>query len=135
MAHNVVHFAVHAEDVERARRFYEGVFGWRFTPWGPPGFYLIETGTKETPGIHGALQQRREPVSGSGVVGYECSIVVDDLPAVRAAVVEHGGTLVMEPTEIPTVGTLIQFRDTEGNVACAIDYVPERRRELAGRGV
>lgn len=31
MTHNnVAHFAVHADDVERARNFYSGVFGWRF---------------------------------------------------------------------------------------------------------
>ena len=31
------------DDVDRARRFYEAVFGWEFEPWGPPGFYLILT--------------------------------------------------------------------------------------------
>ena len=36
MPNNVVHFAVHADDLPRARRFYEAVFGWRFEPWGPP---------------------------------------------------------------------------------------------------
>ena len=43
-ANNVCHFAVHADDVERARVFYENVFGWRFEEWGPPEFYLIKTG-------------------------------------------------------------------------------------------
>ena len=38
----VPHFYVRAADVERARRFYEGVFGWRFEAWGPPGFYNID---------------------------------------------------------------------------------------------
>ena len=33
------HFAINADDTPRARRFYEAVFGWTFTPWGPPGFY------------------------------------------------------------------------------------------------
>ena len=30
VANDVQHFAVAADDVERARRFYEAVFGWRF---------------------------------------------------------------------------------------------------------
>ena len=33
------HFAINADDVPRARAFYERVFGWEFTPWGPPDFY------------------------------------------------------------------------------------------------
>lgn len=39
MPNNVKHFAVHADDVDRARKFYESVLGWQFTPWGPPNFY------------------------------------------------------------------------------------------------
>jgi predicted enzyme related to lactoylglutathione lyase len=34
MPNNVKHFAVHADDVERAQKFYETVFGWKFKPWG-----------------------------------------------------------------------------------------------------
>jgi predicted enzyme related to lactoylglutathione lyase len=36
MPNNIAHFAIDADNVPRARRFYEAVFGWRFTPWGPP---------------------------------------------------------------------------------------------------
>jgi predicted enzyme related to lactoylglutathione lyase len=43
MANNLKHFAVHADDVDRARSFYEKTFGWHVTPWGPPGFFLIKT--------------------------------------------------------------------------------------------
>jgi hypothetical protein len=42
MPNKLAHFAIEAEDVERALKFYESVFGWRFSPWGPPEFYLIE---------------------------------------------------------------------------------------------
>ena len=31
---NVAHFAITATDVDRARAFYEAVFGWRFEAWG-----------------------------------------------------------------------------------------------------
>jgi predicted enzyme related to lactoylglutathione lyase len=52
---NVAHVAINADDVARARRFYERVFGWEFRPWGPPGFLQITTGTADHPGILGAL--------------------------------------------------------------------------------
>ena len=37
MPNDVAHFAIHADDCQRAKRFYEEVFGWTFEPWGPPG--------------------------------------------------------------------------------------------------
>ena len=33
------HLAINADDVPRAKAFYESVFGWRFQPWGPPEYY------------------------------------------------------------------------------------------------
>ena len=45
MPANLASFAIHVDDVDRARRFYEAIFGWQFEPWGPPGFYLILTGS------------------------------------------------------------------------------------------
>jgi uncharacterized protein len=122
MPHNVVHFAVHADDLDRARRFYTAVFGWRFEAWGPPGFFRIFTGTDAAPGIEGALHERHEPLSGTGMRGYECTVAIDDLPAIKAAVVSNGGTIIYDEVEIPTVGTLIQFLDTEGNVVSAMHY-------------
>ncbi len=122
MAHNVVHFAVHADDVERARRFYEAVFGWRFDAWGPPGFYNIDTGTDDHPGIHGALHGRSAPLSGSGSRGFTCTVAVDDLGAVRDRIVANGGTITHDEVAIPTVGTLTHFLDTEGNELAAMVY-------------
>ena len=83
MAQNIVHFAIQAEDVERARRFYEGVFGWRFEPGGPPGFYDIETGDEDNPGILVALHGRDGPLTGRGIRGFTCTVAVHDLPDIR----------------------------------------------------
>src|SRR5690349_5740512 len=92
IATNVKHFAINADDLVRARRFYERVFGWQFEPWGPPGFFQIKTGTNGDPGVQGALQKRRELIAGQPTIGYECSIGVADVDAVAAAVVANGGT-------------------------------------------
>ncbi len=40
----------------------------------------------------------------------------------EAVILKNGGKIVMRPMEIPTVGVLIKFLDTEGNLACAIQY-------------
>jgi len=122
MANNVVHFAIHADDVERARRFYESVFGWRFEPWGPPGFYNVDTGSDDRPGIHGALHARAEPLEGSGMRGFSCTVAVDDLAETRDRVIAHGGAVQHDEMAIPTVGTHIGFVDTEGNEFAAMAY-------------
>jgi predicted enzyme related to lactoylglutathione lyase len=122
MPNNVVHFDVAADDLDRARHFYEAVFGWRFRAWGPPDFFLITTGEGDDLGIHGGLTKRREPLGPGSGRGFECTIAVEDLEAARAAIERHGGRILLEPMEIPTVGRLVQFEDTEGNVVCAMQY-------------
>ncbi|MBA3513144.1 MAG: VOC family protein [Pyrinomonadaceae bacterium] len=122
MPNNLKHFAVHADDLDRARSFYTKALGWRFTPWGPPGFFLIKTGTDEEPGVQGALQQRREIVAGKPMFGFECTIGVSSIDQTIAAVEANGGKIVMPKFTIPTVGTLIFFEDTEGNIVGAMQY-------------
>jgi len=119
---NLASFAIHVDDVERAVAFYEAVFGWRFEPWGPPGFYLIHTGDEASPGVQGLMHKRHEPRTGAGLNGFEPTFSVDDLDAVIAAVNDNGGRIVMDKAPIPTVGTLIRFLDTEGNDVGAMHY-------------
>lgn len=122
MPNNLASFAIHVDDVARACRFYETVFGWKFEPWGPPGFYLIHTGDDSNPGIQGLLHKRLEPLASSGFNGFECTIAVGDVSAVAQAVESAGGTITMPPATIPNVGTLIRFRDPDGNVVGAMRY-------------
>lgn len=121
MPNNVGYFAIECDDVERAKRFYEAVMGWRIEPWGPPGYYHIYTGTKDKPGILGALQGRRGP-KGPGNHGFECTVNVEDLDAVIAAVEAGGGRIDMPRYRIEGVGVLIYFEDTEGNRVGAMQY-------------
>jgi predicted enzyme related to lactoylglutathione lyase len=122
MAHNVGHFAIECDDVERAKAFYEAVFGWRIEPWGPPGYYHIYTGAPEAPGILGDLRSRREPLSGTGNRGYECTINVGSLAETLSAVEAHGGRIASKPYRIEGVGDLAYFEDTEGNRAGVMQY-------------
>ncbi len=123
MPNNIAHFDIEADDIDRARRFYQRVFGWRFEAWGPPDFYMIHTGSAADPGIHGSMSKRPEPVTGRSRVGFECTVSVDDLGAIKAAVVANGGKLVLDEYEIVGVGKMIRFEDTEGNSVCAMRYI------------
>jgi len=123
MPNNIAHFDIQADDVERARQFYERVFGWRFEAWGPPDFYLIHTGTEADPGIHGSVSKRNQAITGRGRIGYECTISVEDLGAIKAAIVANDGRIVLDEYEIVGVGRMIRFEDSEGNSVCAMRYV------------
>jgi predicted enzyme related to lactoylglutathione lyase len=132
MANNVGHFAIECDDVERAKAFYEAVFGWRIQPWGPPGYYHIYTGTPEQPGILGDLRSRREPLVGTGNRGYECTINVDDLGAILKSVTARGGKIAASPFRIEGVGDLAYVEDPEGNRVGVMAYFggplpPEQR--------
>ena len=113
------HFAINADDVQRAKRFYEGVFGWRFNPWGPPDFYQTWDAGQ---GVVGAVQKRREIAPGVVMRGFETTLGVEDIDAAIAAIEAAGGKVVMPPYRIEGVGELIYFQDTEGNVIGAMQY-------------
>lgn len=116
----LAHFAINTDDLDRARRFYERTLGWRFTPWGPPGFYQLDGGA--SPRVRGALQGRRELLAGRRTNGYECTIGVESIAAVEKAAVAAGGRIVLPRSVIAGVGALAFFEDTEGNVFGAMQY-------------
>jgi len=117
MPASLAHFAINADDVDRSRAFYERALGWRFTPWGPPGFYQIEGA-----GIRGALQKRRELVPGQRTLGFECTLGVASIDDTEAAVLAAGGKILLPRSVIPGVGTLMFFADPDGNPFGAMQY-------------
>jgi hypothetical protein len=123
MANHLSHFAVCVENTNRAMTFYQKVFGWGFEPYGPPGFYVVHTdGPGKGGRVNGAMQKRFEIVPGVMLSGYECTISVPNLDVVIAAIEKNGGMILMPKGSIPTVGTMVRFRDSEGNVVCAMQY-------------
>jgi predicted enzyme related to lactoylglutathione lyase len=91
VAKNIAHFGVYADDVERAKRFYGRVFGWRFSQWGPPDFFMVATGEEADPGIHGAVHER--PKNEDRSVAFQFTISVDDVDAVAKLGEAEGGKI------------------------------------------
>lgn len=121
----LTHFAVYADDIDRAATFYQAVFNWQTNSYGQPGFMQIRHADEPERPI-GALQDRRRysPLPGK-INGLECSIEVADISKTAKAVEQAGGKIVMPVTEIPQVGKLFKFTDTEGNLLCAIEYMTQ----------
>jgi predicted enzyme related to lactoylglutathione lyase len=122
----VIHFEIHAEDTDRAERFYTGLFGWSVERFGGPVDYrLLTTGPDDRPGINGAILVRNGPGPGDAqaVSAFVCTIEVDSIEETERAVPEAGGEQVVERMEVPGVGQLSYFKDTEGNVFGALEPV------------
>src|SRR5256885_3824945 len=100
-ANHVAHFAIHADDLPRARRFYQAVFGWKFEAWGPPDFYMIKTSKGEDPGLFGSLQKRDVPLNDTkAMLGFDCTIAVSSVEETAKAIEKAGGTIVMKKMTI-----------------------------------
>ena len=119
----VAHYAINADDVDRALRFYQTVFGWKFDAYGPPGFYMVnEASAKAAVPLRGSLQKRRELVQGVRMTGFECTISVDNIERTAAAIEKNGGKIVMQICTLAGIGRLLFFQDPEGNLAGAMQY-------------
>jgi predicted enzyme related to lactoylglutathione lyase len=122
----VVHFEIHADDPDRAGRFYSEVFGWTITHWkGPVDYRLVRTG-EGAPGIDGAIMARGEPPADEGVGGYVCTIAVEDIGTTERRVLGAGGRRVRDRQEIPGIGLHAYFKDTEGNTFGVLQSVELR---------
>jgi predicted enzyme related to lactoylglutathione lyase len=119
----VVHFEINADEPERAIEFYKKVFGWRIEKWeGPQPYWLVNTGDKKEPGIDGGIMPRMNP--NAAVIN---TIDVASLDDVTKKITKNGGTIVMPKTEIPGVGVMIYFKDTEDNVHGALQAYPSAK--------
>lgn len=126
MANHIAHFEIFASDVERARKFYEQAFAWRFEVGGPPDFYHIFTGPPvDHHGIsRGLIAKRRGPAAQGAINAFRCTISVASIKESVAAIEAAGGKLRSAIIDIPGVGRLVEFADTEDNIACAMQYEP-----------
>ena len=113
----VIHFEVHAENPERAVKFYSALFGWEFTKFpGPEEYWLIKTGPDDQRGIDGGLIRRRGVIDGQAVIAYVCTIDVSSVDKYAEKISENGGSIVVPKMPIPHVGWLTYAKDTEGNI-------------------
>ena len=113
----VIHFEIHADNPERAVKFYQTVLGWQFRKWdGPMDYWLIRTGAKEQPGIDGGMIRRLPGQSGNAVIAYVCTVDVPSVDEYVQKATAAGATIAVPKMAIPGVGWLAHCKDTEGNV-------------------
>lgn len=121
MSNRPIHFEVQADDAERAKSFYEKALGWEIEKASMPGvgmeYWMVKTG--EGPGINGGLYKRADSPMRA-LHSFDCTILVDDIDKIIAAVKENGGTIEpwegKEKWEMQGLGWFSRAKDTEGNV-------------------
>src|ERR1700704_5091294 len=97
-------------DMEGARRFYEGLFGWTFPdaiPADAPGTYLIAS-------LDGADVAAIGPARGDAPVEWSTYIAVDDADAAAGSGRAGGGSVTLAPVDAGPGGRLAACVDPRG---------------------
>ena len=134
----VVHFEIMADDLDRAQKFYEAAFDWTFRAMGEEygGYRVIVTGPgpddmakgvkMEDVGINGGLMKRNAPLPADGHSpnAFTAIIGVADIDEAIAKIDAAGGTPQTEKMDVPGVGQIRYYKDTEGNIFGVIQPAP-----------
>ena len=126
MSGRVVHFEVPFDDGDRARAFYQDVFGWTIMPMPEMSYTMVSTGPMGEQGpsepgyIGGGMMERNELFRGPVI-----TMDVDDIDATLAKVEELGGTMVRPRQEVGQMGFTAYFTDPEGNLTGLWQSAPQ----------
>jgi len=119
MTGRVVHFEVPFSDGDRARNFYQQVFGWQLNVMPEMNYTMVstgpvaETGMPTEPGYIGGGMFERDPSFPQGpVITIDVASIDDALATIRSL----GGEAVGEKMPVGEMGFAAYFKDTEGNV-------------------
>ena len=117
MDHTVVHFEIPADDVEKLRKFYSALFGWKIerTPgpveyWGIATVPVNEKGMPQRPGVNGGMMKRQNPEHKP--VNY---IAVESVDEYVKKIEALGGRVIVPKMEVPGIGWWASALDPEGN--------------------
>lgn len=115
---NIAYFEIPSDDVERAKKFYEKVFGWEIRSAPMPGMPDYSSVTAGKPfkqkGMSylnmGGMNKRMWP--GQPIMNY---VQVDSVDKTLELVRQQGGKQMAEKLTIPEVGVIAFITDSEGN--------------------
>ncbi len=117
----VVHFEIHADELQRAVDFYKKVFNWTIDQWPGLGYeyWMVMTAEKDSkePGINGGLLKRPAPLAKEmcGSNAFVCTVQVDSFDDVAKKIEEAGGKVAMPKFALAGMAWQGYFIDTEGN--------------------
>ena len=117
MDHTIVHFEIPADDVEKLRKFYSELFGWKIEKmpgpveyWGIATVPVNEKGMRQRPGVNGGMMKRQNPEHKP--VNY---IAVESVDEYVKKIEALGGRVIAPKMEVPGIGWWALALDPEGN--------------------
>ena len=115
------HFEIPADDPDRAKAFYSGLFDWSFADPIPgfEGYYLFTTPVGQE-GMGGAIGKRGEMAPDQ----LRTYVHVDSVDTALQKATELGGSVVTPRSEVPGQGWYGVFRDPEGNELALWEALP-----------
>ncbi len=115
--HTIVHFEIIADNVEKLRKFYTELFGWKIEKMpGPMEYWNIETvpvnehGMLVRPGVNGGMMKKENPQQKG--VYY---IAVESVDEYAKKIKALGGKVIVPKQEVPGIGWWALALDPEGN--------------------
>jgi predicted enzyme related to lactoylglutathione lyase len=119
---SIAWFEIPADNVERAKKFYNALFGWKIKKFpGGMEYWHIDTGGADA-SPDGGLMKRKDP--GQAITNY---IFVESVDKAAANVKKLGGRICMGKTAVPGMGYFVICIDTEKNA-----FAVWERNEKAG---
>jgi predicted enzyme related to lactoylglutathione lyase len=106
--HAFCHVEWAVTDLERAKKFYGGMFNWKFEGWGD-SYLMFSTPSDE---LGGGFMKEAEVKAGSSPTAY---VLVDDVESYLEKATSLGGKVCMPKTEIPEMGWFGIVQDPDGN--------------------
>lgn len=103
----------------KAEEFYRAVFGWTISDMPLPGedagvYRIVATGPDPEANGHGGIMEMPADQLTGGRAYWSPVFHVSDCDAAAAQVTEGGGTLQLEPTDMPDVGRVATCLDPSG---------------------
>ncbi len=109
-AASIVWFEIPADNVERARKFYGALFGWKIEKFpGVTDYWHIDTGGADRT-RDGGLMARKHPEQP--ITNY---VAVSSVDESAAKVEKLGGKICLPKTAVPQMGYFVVCQDTENN--------------------
>lgn len=111
MGQPVVHWELWSKNPEKISEFYRKAFDWDIQHIPAMNYHMVQTGGDG--GINGGIMKPQEGPWPGNMAFY---IQVDDLDLFAKRVKDAGGKMLVEKMEVPGVGHLSLFEDTDGRV-------------------
>jgi predicted enzyme related to lactoylglutathione lyase len=125
MDHTIVHFEIPAKNIEKLKKFYSDVFGWKIEKAQGPEpmeYWMIETVpvdekmTPLRPGVNGGMYKKDR--ADQKQVNY---FSVESIDQYVAKIKKTGGKIVQPKQEVMGIGYIAVAQDPEGNLFAMLE--------------